>query len=237
MKSLIKILIIVLSQVILFGQDCETKLTIESEISNVKIFIDDSLEYDYQKEIILSPGEHKIIIQENSDRWDAKTIVENISIEKCEHKKIVFSTKSEVFIDSNPQDASVFYSDSLLGFTPLLLSSYYSNLTLKKNGYQDVDIFIFGIDPLLVKMNYTGLGQKDKFFDTAISKILVGSFIVLGATSAYFKVKADNRYDEYLKTGQRQLLDDTNRFDLISGISIAATQINLGVLIYFLLSE
>jgi hypothetical protein len=46
---------------------------------------------------------------------------------------------------------------------------------------------------------------------------------------------ANDNYDEYLKTGDRSKLDKTKRYDLFSGISLAAFQAGLAGLIYFLL--
>ena len=61
--------------------------------------------------------------------------------------------------------------------------------------------------------------------------------VALGATTAFFKLKADNRYDEYRQSGDPSLLDQTNRLDLVSGITFVALQINFGLIIYFFLVD
>ncbi len=61
--------------------------------------------------------------------------------------------------------------------------------------------------------------------------------MVLGAVTAYFKLKADDKFDEYKYSGDKKFLDETNRFDTISGISLALFQINFGYIIYRFLAE
>jgi hypothetical protein len=61
--------------------------------------------------------------------------------------------------------------------------------------------------------------------------------IIAGATSAYFKLKADNRYSDYIRTGNATSLAEVDRLDTAAGVALAATQISLGLFTYFLLSE
>ncbi len=60
---------------------------------------------------------------------------------------------------------------------------------------------------------------------------------MLVGISTYFKLKADKKFDAYTITGEQTLLDQTFKYDLISGILFTALQINLGTLIYFLFSD
>ena len=43
-----------------------------------------------------------------------------------------------VLLNSVPQDASVFYNETLIGNTPLFVESKFEHLTLKKNGYDNL---------------------------------------------------------------------------------------------------
>ncbi len=76
-----------------------------------------------------------------------------------------------------------------------------------------------------------------KFHESSLFKILTGCSIVLGSISAYYKINADKKYDEYILTKDHTLLIKVNKFDLISGISLGLLQINFGYLIYRFLTD
>lgn len=61
--------------------------------------------------------------------------------------------------------------------------------------------------------------------------------IISGATAAYFKIKADDRYQAYQLRGEQALLSETNRLDAVSAVALIATQVSLGLFTYFILSE
>jgi hypothetical protein len=61
--------------------------------------------------------------------------------------------------------------------------------------------------------------------------------VVSGAVAAYFKIKADNLYDEFERTGDNSALDDVKTYDTVSGIALGVCEINLGLLTYLLLSK
>jgi len=79
--------------------------------------------------------------------------------------------------------------------------------------------------------------QKHELSESNWFKILIGTSAVLGATAAYFKINADKKYDEYLSTGDKEILKKVNRLDLYSGIAFGLLQINFGYLIYKFLLE
>jgi len=88
-----------------------------------------------------------------------------------------------------------------------------------------------------INFNFTNENEDENFYNKPLFKILLGSFVALGATAAYFKIKADKRFDEYKRTNNNSLLDETNRLDTLGGAAFVLMQINLGVLIYFFLSD
>ncbi len=242
MNLLSKILltaVLLLSSGSLFAQDCKATLIVESNIANANVFVDDSLagtgEY---VETTLESGTHIIITVENSDRWDAQTYIDTINVTGCDTIKLNYNFTQKVLLNTEPQDAYVFVIDSLVGYTPLLLPVVYNNITLQKPGYLSLNLT--GKDLLTekpFKLKYIGEIDDGTFFDKTSFKILMGSMVVLGAVTAYYKLKADDKYDEYLQTGDSALLDQTNRFDLISGITFAALQINFGLIIYLFLVD
>jgi len=79
--------------------------------------------------------------------------------------------------------------------------------------------------------------REESFFNSATFKILIGSAAVLGGIAAYYKIRADKKYDDYLLTKNQKQLDEVNRYDLYSGISFGLLQINFGYLIYKFLTD
>lgn len=148
------------------------------------------------------------------------------------------SINEEVLLNSKPQDAYVFYNDSLIGNTPLFVQSNFKNLTLRKSGYDDLNISYNDITQAKIfSMIFNGEDREVSFFDKDIFKILVAGIVVLGGTTAYFKIKADNKFDEYQFSGDSGLLSETRKYDLISGISFGALQVNFAMLLYYFLIE
>jgi len=79
--------------------------------------------------------------------------------------------------------------------------------------------------------------RKENFTSSYLFKGLITGAVALGVTAAYYKMKADDRFDQYNRSKELKFLDETRKFDWISGISFSALQINLGFLIYFFLIE
>jgi hypothetical protein len=105
--------------------------------------------------------------------------------------------------------------------------NYNSNLDIFNNHSNNLDA---------LQLDLTNFSKKEKFIDTPLFKILSASAIILGGITAYYKIKADKHFDEYLKSRDKDKLDKTKKYDLISGITLATFQINFGyVLLRFLL--
>jgi hypothetical protein len=222
-----------------FPQDCKAHLTIISDIENVNIFIDDSLAGSGKNiNIILSKGHHKISALENSDRWDAKSFIDSLDITDCNDITLEYNFNKEVLLNTEPQDVYVFSNDSLIGYTPLLIPMDLNNIRLEKNGFESkiINYSDFGInDP--VKLNFTGEYDDGNFFDKTLFKILLGTMVALGVTTAYLKLEADSKFAEYKITGDPDLLEQTNKLDTLSAVTFAALQINFGTIIYLFLVD
>jgi len=164
------------------------------------------------------------------------------------------------YINSVPQNAEVYLNDKLSGETPFRFpkqsidTSNSITVTLKLKGYLD---YSFELIPGVMPVNKTiNLVPKNKlsvkdggnveentvdYFKAPrkIVPIVVSSVISAGSgvLSYYFKKLADENYDEYLATGNRDKFNKTRQYDLYSGISLAAFQLGFGALIYFLLID
>ncbi len=164
------------------------------------------------------------------------------------------------YINSIPQNAKVYLNDTLAGETPFRFTAEQTNTTkplnivIKLEGYIDYSISITSselplnktitlvpINKLSLKKEQTVIEDKNNYFKTPrkIVPIVVTSVISAGSgiLSYYYKKLANERYDEYLATGNRDKFDDTKKYDLYSGIFLAAFQVALAGLLYFLLID
>lgn len=162
-------------------------------------------------------------------------------------------------INSIPQDAGIYFNGNYMGNTPYRFmfspadSANGIAVVLKMKGYVDFSFKVNKEDqPLNKTINLISAGKnstvKDKklvienksslfksprkLVPIALSSLVAGSGAILGFV---FKSKANDLYDEYVNTGNRSKLDDTKKYDLYSGLSLAAFQVGFTALIYFLL--
>ncbi len=169
--------------------------------------------------------------------------------------------KSEVIITTNSLSSVIFINDSLIGRgkTKVLLSKGNYDLLIKQDAFKwnpEIYTTTFVIDSCngVIKIDHNFNKNEIKsfsessnnvivptpsksFLDSDLFKVLIGTAVVFGGTSAYYKLKADDNFDLYNSSGKQDYLDKTNKYDLISGIAFGALQINFGVLIYFFLKE
>jgi hypothetical protein len=164
------------------------------------------------------------------------------------------------FINSVPQNAKVFLNETYSGETPYRFTSEQIDTTkplaivLKLDGYIDYTfnvsagelplnktITLVPLNKMSLKDEQSVVEDKSSYFKTPrkVIPIVVSSVISAGsgALSYYFKKLANERYDEYLATGNRDKFDETKKYDLYSGIFLAAFQVVLVGLLYFLLID
>lgn len=158
------------------------------------------------------------------------------------------------YINSSPFNAEVIYKDSLLGLTPVRFFSsekLTGVLTVKKTGYEDAGIDLNGFNfdtgkEIFLKSLTKGtenIVQKNK--GTVFIKkrnltgiITAGLFALTGGLISFnSKEKANDFYSQYVVYGDRNNLDKSKRYDVYYGISLAAMQVSVGALIYFLFLE
>ena len=228
-----------ISSNLLYAQDCKVKVTIKTDIDSSSIFINNNFTGKGKVETELSPGNYSITAEEPSSFWDAKEINDFLKIGNCDEAKLIsLNFNKRFYLQTNPQDAYVYSKDSLIGHTPLFVPEYLNSLELKKPGYKNVSIYSNNISSnKIVNLNYIGHANGKNFFQKDLFKILIGGIITLGSVTAYFKLKADDKFSQYQATGNGDYLTQTRKYDLISGISLGALEINFGVLLYYILSD
>lgn len=198
----------------------------------------------------ITPGTHILLLQHpDVESWLTDPTVDTVKLEPGENKTLRYTLRSRYLITSSPFAADVVVGDSSIGTTPLVTSMELNqrSIMLRRPGYEpstfrisdDHNVSISlkklwdkeGVDETYFK-ELNGRGEKP------ISLYIAGAAtVVSGVAAAYFKVKADGRYQQYLNTGDRALLSQTNDLDTAAGIAIAATQVGLGLFTYFLFSQ
>ncbi|MFA7228354.1 MAG: hypothetical protein WC061_04905 [Melioribacteraceae bacterium] len=168
--------------------------------------------------------------------------------------------KAKVQITVNKNDAMIYIDSTLAGSGTI-------NLELKKGRYSlsiNEPLLRWGSSPVLdtilisdclkvyhfsyelrkrapligtSAVQFAADRQTEEFFNSFTFKILLGSAALLGGVAAYLKIKADKRYDEYLRIKNQSMLNEVSKLDLYSGISFGLLQINIGYLIYKFLTE
>jgi len=239
MKKLVGILIfalLILGEINALG-DCSVE--INTNVKSSVIYVDDNYLGNGAIKINLPNGIHVIKIKESLRNWDAQLIQDTLMIsDSCESITLEYNFEKKFFVDTEPQDAFVYKNDQLAGHTPMFFHNGVKEITLVKKDYKTRNI---KLDEIAhgdkVKLDFTGQMRSPKFTESVWFKVLIGSAVALGATAAHFKIQADEKYEEYLKSTNAALLDETDKLDLYSGIAFGALQINFGVLIYILLTE
>jgi len=161
-------------------------------------------------------------------------------------------------INSIPQNAPVYFNGGYIGNTPyrFMFGSADSvngiDVIVKMKGYIDFSFRVVKEDlPLNKTVNLIATGKNPALRDKLViekksslfksprkvvpivlSSLVAGGGAILGYV---FKTQANDYYDEYVNTGDRSKLDKTKKYDLYSGLSLAAFQIGFTCLIYFLL--
>jgi hypothetical protein len=164
------------------------------------------------------------------------------------------------YINSLPQNAKVYFNDNFAGETPFRFTSEQVDtgksltITLKLEGYLDYPFnatpsdFPINKSVTLIPVNNLSLmndklveENKSSYFKTPrkVVPIVITSVISAGSgvLSFYFKKTANDKYDEYLATGNKDKFDETKKYDLYSGIFLALFQVGLAGLLYFLLID
>ena len=224
---------------VLYAQESSNNLTINTSSENAGLFIDTNfIGVGSEFQIELEPGIYSIKIVEDLKIWNAEIITDTIQVENSEELILKYTFKEQTLLNTNPQDVYVFERDSLVGFTPILLEAGFKELKLDKPDYKSIYVTPKEIsNEKIPELLFTGQPPKQQFYGSTLFTILLGTAIALGATTAYYKLEADDKFEEYKITGNPELVDEIDNYDLISAATLIALEVNLGLIIYFFLAE
>jgi len=200
----------------------------------------------------LGPGTHMLTLQHpDAESWLTEPIIDTVKILEGEHKVLRYNLGSRYFIMSTPFGAEVLVGDSVIGTTPIVTSPSLSleSIALRKPGYELTSMHLADYQDGVVSIPLKKIWQNDengasyfKDYDGRGPKpaglYISGVATILGGVAAaYFKIKADDRYQQYLSTNNGSLLSQTNRLDTAAGIAIVATQLGLSLFTYFIFTQ
>lgn len=250
---LISLIIIVSNN--MYAQDStETvSLSVFCNIENATVFLDStSLGKPPVNNYNIKPGIYTLSIKNPSasNKWEIENYKKKIELVSDTVISVNFS--EFYFINSDPFNADVFNNDKFIGMTPLRIATetpLSGILTFNKDEYKD-GIFSLSendtVRNIFVKLKENRYGQtspvvfknKKTNFKSERNFLAIGSFgagALLGAVSAiYYKNTANDAYDRYRQTFAQTDLDETNRNDTYSLISLIVMQGAIAGLIYFL---
>jgi hypothetical protein len=228
-------------------------ITIETDQPGAKVFLDgDSVGTTPLRLTLTQGGKRQLrLVPRGATNWLIDPVNDTIDVDVLsgrgtEHT-LRYAFSSKVLLVSTPAEAEVWRGDSLIGTTPLVVQRSYTPLLLRKMGYADTTLDISQVPAGILKASlqkvWKSTPDESIFKDAEESRsslrlyITGATTVIAGATSAYFKVKADNLYSQYVRTRDPSQLAEVNRLDTAAGIALAATQLSLGLFAYFMLSE
>lgn len=185
----------------------------------------------------------------DADRWPSACVIETLTIKPGDHIVRTLDFPPVYHITTEPYGATVRRNGLDIGETPLdlRLSSTKELITVARDGYEAAAVPLTGEERHVHVFLHSKGGEppdaRSVYLSGEQSKsslpiyITTGATVLTGAAAAFFKIKADNYYDDYKKTGNEGSLAQVRSLDLASGVSLAASELSLLTLAYFLLSR
>lgn len=228
-------------------------LSILSNLDNSSILLDTvSLGKPPISNYKTKPGKYTITIlnPKASNKWEIENYKKEIEL--VSDTVITVNFTEFYFINSDPFNANVFKNDTLMGMTPLRINLEYplvGTLTFRKDEYLDEVLRLSPVDTvrnIFVKLKESRYGQssnpvyknKSTGFNTDRNFVAISSFgagaLLSAVSSIYYKNMANDSYDTYRQTFAQKDLDNTNRYDTLSLISLLVMQGAIAGVIYFL---
>ena len=231
-----------------------TTITIITDVDGARVYIDTipcgltplSLH-------TVNAGVHRLkLVHPDSANWLTTNIEDSLEVIPDIPQVFRFRFERRYALTSIPTGAGVFIGDSLLGTTPLIFAPAQLppawSILVREIGCEpayatDAD-FRRGIFVIPLRANGSPLredtlaGPGVRSTPSNLRLIISGGITILaGIAAAYFKTQADERNDHYAATSDPWAMAERHRLDILAGISLAVTQINLGIFTYLLISE
>jgi hypothetical protein len=228
-----------------------TTLTVRPNMPVREVLLDStSLGATPIESVYAKMGVHTITaITQLESKWEENIYVDTIDIYEGRNTFKDIYILPVVKISSEPFGAKIFYRDSLIGTTPLCITglSESAKLHLSRKEFRDTAIVVLKgqdtpkifLQPIVYQNQTSGsfFLSNNRSHENLSLYIAGGSAIITGAVAAYFKISADKLYKEYHLTQNNSTLVKVKQQDVISGISLALSQVSLAFFSYLLFSQ
>jgi hypothetical protein len=228
------------------------RLTVRSDPAGAHVYLD-TLFAGVTPLTVDSPGGTLILrlLGPEPSSWLSAVCLDTLHLRDGQDTTIDYRLRTRYYLNTVPSGAGVFLGDSLAGITPLVFADSLlgsgSVLALRKEGYEEARVgvgelsrgsLIFPLSMLpgggpVMQAPALGIDSRDH-----LRLHLSGySTLFFGLMTAYLKSRADEANQAFLRTQDPAFLARRDRLDHQAAISIIATEIALGLFIYFLLLE
>ncbi len=204
----------------------------------------------------LSPGVHRIqVTHPDHGAWLAQDWVKDVEISGGDTLVVQIEFQRHFMVNSQPYGASAFVQNEEIGKTPVYVTVpqlQTREVTLRFPGYADSSFVVgYGVEgPYSISLRPVAASTNsgNPRFEENLrppSRRMFWAALGLAATSGalafYFRKKADDKYDRYLKTGAPRSFnayyDDARKFDRYTAVSFATFQVSFAVSFYLFLKR
>lgn len=233
-------------------------LTLQTEHRGLEVRVDGNrVGHTPVRELALAPGPHEVGV-ENPYRsnWFDRPWTAEVVVTAGDTAVVDVVFEKSYSVNSQPFGAAVHFEQELLGETPLFFSlaeDSTGTVRLSREGYVDTS-FVIGdskrryfnialvpeqpVTPPEVAADIAPEKQKRSKLPIYLA---VGVSAAAGGLALYFRQKGNERYDQYLSTGDPQrmeaYLSDAKRFDRLAAISFGVFQVSFVFSFYALIKR
>ena len=240
-----------LAAVSAFAQDIDPprhgRIELASEPRGAEVFLGDSLLGRTPLRIAREHAADVRLYYPSRSSWNVQVAALGETLPSADEGIALVRFRKMLLLRTLPYGCRVFRDDSLLGVTPLQVSADGGMLRIEALDHESVDwdpasttrdeylLVLEAMDEGVTgKVEYRNGGFRLPSVDVLLP---AGFGLAAGVAAVIFKQKADARYEDYLASGNEELLSDTKKYDIYAGISLALLQFGLGYFIYRLFDE
>jgi hypothetical protein len=197
----------------------------------------------------IAAGRHAIrLVAGDPADWFSNVRRDSIFLEPGAIRELHYHLDRQLAVMTIPSGAELLFGDSLAGTTPALVPFSLARagevrVRLKGSTTPPVTVDPGDRSSVTIPLAPGSAGGEadpelmDKGTDPTAVLLAAGGVILSGAAAAHFKITADERNVEYLRSGDPALRAERDRNDLRAGISLAALQVSAVLLFTFLLAD
>lgn len=201
------------------------------------------------------PGVCRIrVISPSAFAWDPVMRSDSMVVQQGEHARLSVNVAARTFVQSIPSSAKVFQGAEEIATTPFIFKTSEGvrvPLTFRKEGFESTSLelpdslgssSVVRLKPLSAEsglfhgdvINGTRGVQVNDEWPVFISS---ATMVVSGVLAAYFKDRANGKFDFYVATQDPSYLAATQRLDNESAAFFAVTQVSFIALAYLFLIQ